>query len=506
MLRRATIPAWTLATLLCFTLLPGIPGPAAQTRVTYLGLRTRPGAASDWLLGQASNLLEQRLAGLPGTVLIPTEQVVRALGSPLALGSCQEDGCMALFGQTVGAHQVIWGYLDRPWPTGYRIWVRVLELPAGTLQREAQPACNPCDEAGLLGTLATHGLADLGLAPRASDPARAAAAAAAATAASQPSAILQIPGVHRPLTAEEQARAGWLTLHSDPPAATLLLFSYDVGKTPQNGLQLLPGAYQAVLRLEGFQDQTFALAIRPGQETRQLLRLVPAGILLRVVSLPLEAQVLVDGRPAGRTPLSAALLTPGAHRIQVVAEGYLPVEQTVQATPGRAVELSFALQVAPVQHGFLAVSTRPNRASVLVDEEPLGQSPIRKRELAAGEHKVSAYLPGFELAEQTVQIQPGLTAKVSLELRPARQVRTLLSVTSAPPGAKVYLGNMRIGRTPLEEIKFKPGRHVLRLMLDGYPPYETPFVMQEGELTRHHADLGQGPPIGGGLLDEVEAP
>lgn len=473
----------------------------AQTRIAFLGLRTRAGVASDYLLAEAGRLVQQHFAAQPGVVLIPAEQVARVIGSPLAIESCQEDSCMSLFAQAVGAQQVVWGYLDRPWPTGYRIWMRVLELPTGSLLREAQPACNPCDETGLLGTLASLGSADLGVGP---SPAQQAATAAAAAAASRPtagSAVLQIPGVHRPLTPEEQGRAGWLTLQTVPPGASLVLFSYKVGETPLNGLQLLPGAYQAVIELEGYQSHAFPLAIRTGQETRLAFRLQPTGVMLRVVSLPIEAQVEVDGRPVGVTPLAAPLLQPGPHRIRVTLPGYLPQELTVQAIAGFPVELTVALQRAPLQEGFLAVKTQPTRASILIDDEPVGQSPIAKRMLAAGEHKVSAYLPGFEQAERVVQLQGGETQHLMLALEPVKQNKTTLTLTSFPAGAEATLGSIRIGKTPIDGIKFKPGRHVLRVMLDGFPPYETMLEVKEGVRTTYHADLSKGSPVGDeGLL------
>ena len=141
---------------------------------------------------------------------------------------------------------------------------------------------------------------------------------------------------------------------------------------------------------------------------------------------------------------------------------------------------------------------------LLVDDEPMGQSPMRKRKLSAGEHRVSAYLPGFALEERTVRVEPGKVAKLALRLQKAKENPTRVSITSSPSGAKVFLGKVKIGKTPIEEIRFKPGRHVLLILHPAHAPYEMMLDVAEGQLTTHHADLAEGPAAGTGLLGEPE--
>lgn len=139
----------------------------------------------------------------------------------------------------------------------------------------------------------------------------------------------------------------------------------------------------------------------------------------------------------------------------------------------------------------------------MIDGEPVGQSPLRKLEIEAGEHSLDVYLPGYEQVRQTVRIEGGEELKLKLRLQKARSKMSRLSLTSTPRGASAYLGSVKIGKTPIKGILFKPGRAVLRLVLEGYPPYEVPVSLKAREHLSHHADLKIGPPTREGLLLEL---
>lgn len=403
---------------------------------------------------------------------------------------------MAVLAQTAGATQLVWGLVDRPSPTGYRVTLRSLAVPSAQPQGQIQPTCDPCEEGLLLASLASLDLRPL----------RLGAAPAPPRAPSTPAGVQHVPGVHRRLTAQEQRRAGWLTVFTQPPGATLSLFTYSVGKTPLVRKGLLPGAYRATLSLDGYQDLPLTLMVHTGHETRHMLRLVPSGVMLRVVSLPVDAEVLVDGQVVGRTPLAAPLLPLGPHELLIRAPGHLPERRPVVGVAGRPVELQVSLQEAGPSHGRLTVTSRPPRAAIRIDGEPVGQTPLRRHRATSGEHTLTAYLPGYEELTQKVVVKGGAQTKVALTLRAAVAEEGRLTVTSSPAGAKAKLGPLGIGTTPVRDIRFKPGRYILRLVKPGFPPYEVPFEVKQDEHVKHHADLAAGPPKRDDLLLDATLP
>ena len=79
---------------------------------------------------------------------------------------------------------------------------------------------------------------------------------------------------------------------------------------------------------------TTPAAAPAASEPRAALPETNAGVTLRVDSDVPGAQVFLDRQLAGRAPLAIPNLSPGTHQINVQAEGFEGVAQTVEVTPG----------------------------------------------------------------------------------------------------------------------------------------------------------------------------
>ena len=92
----------------------------------------------------------------------------------------------------------------------------------------------------------------------------------------------------------------------------------------------------------------------------------PPQALLTVHSDPEGAAVTVDGKPAGRTPLSGYPTPPGAARIDIALDGFLPVSAAEQLLPG-ARELRYTLQKTPAPQVAAPPPSRPPRRRLIKD-------------------------------------------------------------------------------------------------------------------------------------------
>jgi PEGA domain len=68
---------------------------------------------------------------------------------------------------------------------------------------------------------------------------------------------------------------------------------------------------------------------------------------LSVLSSPSSAQVSVNGRYAGDTPLNLTSLSPGDYTMEVALQGYLPAKETVTITAGDRKVVEIVLQPLP---------------------------------------------------------------------------------------------------------------------------------------------------------------
>jgi Protein kinase domain/PEGA domain len=79
---------------------------------------------------------------------------------------------------------------------------------------------------------------------------------------------------------------------------------------------------------------------------------------------PVAADLIIDGRPSGQLPPFVHTLSPGAHRIELRAEGYKPFAATVQVAPGGApIELDAKLEAErPLQIQGVVLTQAPDAA------------------------------------------------------------------------------------------------------------------------------------------------
>jgi hypothetical protein len=160
---------------------------------------------------------------------------------------------------------------------------------------------------------------------------------------------------------------------------------------------------------------------------------------LRATSIPSEAEVLLDGKSIGRTPLFGAEVDISQpHTLTIRKDGYAPFEQTVTASSAWVVRPSdnvAALRVVTVLQKMAASAA------------PSAQFQGRGATATAG----------------TGAPAPGVLAAASHKLR----------ITSIPSDAQVSIDGKVVGRTPLfgTDIEMTaPHRVVIRK--DGYAPYE----------------------------------
>lgn len=132
------------------------------------------------------------------------------------------------------------------------------------------------------------------------------------------------------------------TLRVVGPDAKVILDGKEVGPTPYEA-QIDIGTHQVEVRgADGERRLERRVTLRPGARVELEARPGPKAAALRVASRPPGAEVLVDGRAVGQTPLERPLPL-GAHRLALRLEGYRVHEQDVRINEGGA-EVSATLE------------------------------------------------------------------------------------------------------------------------------------------------------------------
>jgi TonB family protein len=139
-----------------------------------------------------------------------------------------------------------------------------------------------------------------------------------------------------------------------------------------------------------------------------------------------------------------------------------------------------AVAVTPVvESGTLRVTTEPDGALVFLDGERRGTTPFALEELPLGDYALRVERSGYLSEELSVTLTGELPlANFELVLVPAP---AYLLVRSSPAGARVVVDGQRIGTTPTERYGVAPGSRVVRIVRNGYLPWEDTVSARSGE-------------------------
>ncbi len=146
----------------------------------------------------------------------------------------------------------------------------------------------------------------------------------------------------------QRPRAGHLVLEGDQPGAEVYVDAELVGTMPMDPLELSVGEHTLRVTRPGYTELTEVFRIRPRRRTQISVDLLPVSMALSVVTDPEGAQVFVDGRFSGETPLELDLLE-GEHSVRVTRAGYHEVVRTVQAAAGQNETLDLELEELPAE-------------------------------------------------------------------------------------------------------------------------------------------------------------
>jgi len=209
----------------------------------------------------------------------------------------------------------------------------------------------------------------------------------------------------------------------------------------------------------------------------------PAEATLAIDSDPRGADVYLDGRFQGTTPLRATS-QPGRRTVRIELDGYRTFETTLRLSPGESRRVSADLERVPTT-GTLRFESNPDGADVFVDGRFEGTTPIAAREFQSGTYQVTFERSGYTSERRNVTVRRGESQTVSVRLSP---LLGALRVNANVGGAQVFLdgravGQIRSGSGVLEVESLEPGEYQLTLVAPGYETVVVGVSVRAGETS-----------------------
>jgi hypothetical protein len=222
---------------------------------------------------------------------------------------------------------------------------------------------------------------------------------------------------------------------------------------------LLVGAAGAVMAVAAW---PFVPGVTDGLRSAFGIGAPPTTGTLVIETTPPGWEVVEAGKSLGATPFRSSL-PPGRHAL-LLRSGRETRTLDVVLTAGVQQFHHLDLQTAP-STGALTVTTLPPGATVEIDGEDRGGSPVEVSGLAPGEHTVSVVAGDRTVTEQ-VMVAPGQTTTLLVPVaKPEAPAVTVGFVAiTAPIELQVFDGDSLVGSSRNQRIMVMPGRRSLRLV------------------------------------------
>jgi formylglycine-generating enzyme required for sulfatase activity len=169
------------------------------------------------------------------------------------------------------------------------------------------------------------------------------------------------------------------------------------------------------------------------------------------------------------------LLRQGDYQVSATAKGYHPMTTTVTVGEQGSQNLELVLRPLP---GLVSIDTQPGGASVSIDGEVVGKTPLADLPVEAGEHQLQVTLERYLPQEQPLLVTGrNLPQGLQLALAPAWAE---VSVASQPPGADILVDGEAVASTPAV-VEILQGERQLILQLASFADWQQTLELSAGQ-------------------------
>jgi formylglycine-generating enzyme required for sulfatase activity len=247
-----------------------------------------------------------------------------------------------------------------------------------------------------------------------------------------------------------------------------------VGNTPIENLEILPGLHKIEIRAENYQNFQTDVNVQGCDKFQEFnMAMLPGWSDITVSSVPLDANVLIDGKFFGNTPLHIQL-SPGSYLLEISSDLFKPWKHRLNVKPNEPQEIrNVRLQPAD---GKLTINTKPDGANIMIDGTFVGQTPLTLDIFPDKPHVVQISKAGYEKTNRNVQVASAKSKQLNVNLKP-RQGIVRLSVE--PPDTELIIDGKSWGVVP-KKINLIAVEHKLEFNKKGFHPYRIHITPQPG--------------------------
>ena len=267
---------------------------------------------------------------------------------------------------------------------------------------------------------------------------------------------LEVPGLglYQHLDVQLVPRWATVSVRSEPAGAVVYRGEERLGETPVE-FDLMEGSHDLTVVKEGYRAWDGVVDAH-ANETLQLplIKLQPANAQLQVNSIPLGANVTVNGRYRGQSPVRLALAPDINYQIGLSKAGYGSTVRQVrlQAAASEAITVDLTARV-----GEVAIDASPEDAMVYIDGRLRGTGSMTLK-LPSSPHRLEVRKDGFETFSRSVTPRPGYPQTIQVRLLSDEEVRLRSIATTVTNTQQQILRRVEPGSFTMGASRGEQGR------------------------------------------------
>ncbi len=307
---------------------------------------------------------------------------------------------------------------------------------------------------------------------------------------------LAVPGLGMHQQLDVQLVPLWANVEitSEPPGAAVYQGEEQIGETPIQ-LELIEGSHSLSLIKEGFKawDGTVETVANINQ-VLPTVQLEPANAQLRVSSIPRGANVSVNGRYRGQSPVTIALSPDINYEIGLSKAGYGSTTRRVRLEAAASEEITVDMTA---RVGEVTVAVLPGDATVFVDGQARGSGTITLK-LPSAPHRLEVKKDGYSAFSRSVTPRPGYPQTIQVRLLSDAEVLARSTASSMTTSQGQELRRVEAGAFEMGTSRREQGRRANEVLV---PVVLTkPFYIGAKEVTnREFRRFEPGHDSGGSL-------
>ncbi len=179
--------------------------------------------------------------------------------------------------------------------------------------------------------------------------------------------------------------SGHILLATNPAGAEVYLNDQQVGISPYQGRNVA-GSYQLRVKHPFYHDHIEQFELREGETvTLPAIELKPRFGYVQVESSPSGAEVWVDGKLEGTTPLVRKQISSGQHSLTLRLSDYHEHNETFTINDGDTKTFSVEMKEA---FGSFAINSDPTDATVFINGKEVGKTPFSQQRFPSGNYEL----------------------------------------------------------------------------------------------------------------------